>query len=445
MCYINSYKSCEVVMEKSAREQKIQEVLKTTPVITGIHLTLRNKTRDFNVYQIPLDCLIYNSYNGRFKSKFKTYEAIHGKKLNAEIPADMQIINDFLWKSNETKNRQTMDDIREKGQQQYGIVTRDGQIVDGNRRFMVLAMLHKLYPTQFEYFEAVILNEDINERELVRLETEVQLGTDEKEGYNAIEKYLRVYELLNEYKYTPDAIAKMMKLTVKDIEKYEQIYLLFTEYLDFIGYSEYYDLLEGVEDPILQLHSAISRLEKGSHSANMSRTINPEEIEQLKLIVFDTIRIKPTNDHKIVREIIGKPNAKTADGIFGRKAIWDTFFDKHMTKVHEKLAPTAETFKTKLTSEDFESTTNDIEKSLQNKFSKEMRTNLDKAIREVKIDNEDDKVLVIVEAIRDNTRNLFNTYHDLLIAQYSKDKDVKKAIAETIESLTLMQEEMAGL
>ena len=74
-----------------------------------------------------------------------------------------------------------------------------------------------------------------------------------------------------------------------------------------------------------------------------------------------------------------------------------------------------------------------------------MRTNLDKAIRDVKIDNEDDKVLVIVEVIRDNTKDLFNTYHDLLIAQYSKNQEVKKAIADTIESLTLIQEEMTGL
>ncbi|ADY14426.1 hypothetical protein [Sphaerochaeta globosa] len=431
-------------MDKSARERKIQEVLKTTPIKTGIHLTLRNKSRDFNVYQIPLDCLIYNSYNGRFKSKFKTYEAIHGRKLNSEISSDMQIINDFLWKSNEPKNKQTMDDIREKGQQQSGIVTRDGQIIDGNRRFMVLSKLHEIYPTQFEYFEAVILTEDIDERELVRLETEVQLGTDEKEGYNAIEKYLRVDELLNEYTYTPEAIAKMMNLTIKDIEKYQQIYQLFKEYLEFIGYPEYYDLLEGVEDPILQLHSAVSRLEKGSHSANLSRTINPEEIEQLKLIVFDTIRIKPTNDHKIVREIIGKPNAKTADGIFGRKAIWEDFFEKHMEKVHKRIAPTVQALKTELATDDFESSTNDIEKTLQNTYSKEMRTNLDKAIREVKIDNEDDKVLVIVETIRDSTKNLFDTYHDLLIAQYSKNKEVKKAIAETIENLTMIQKEMAG-
>jgi hypothetical protein len=431
-------------MDKSTREKMIQEILKKPPIITGIHLTLRNKSKDFNVYQIPLEYLIYNSYNGRFKSKFKTYEAIHGRKLNSEIPADMQIINEFLWKSNEPKNKQTMDDIREKGQQQYGIVTRDGQIIDGNRRFMVLSKLHEMYPTQFEYFEAVILTEDIDERELVRLETEVQLGTDEKEGYNAIEKYLRVDELLNEYNYTPEAIAKMMKLTAKEVEKYEQIYLLFKEYLEFIGYPNYYDLLEGVEDPILQLHSAISKLEKGSHSANFSRTINPEEIEELKLIVFDTIRIKPTNDHKIVREIIGKPNSKTADGIFGRKTIWDNFFEKHMEKVHAKLSPTIQTLKAEFSSGDLESSTYDIEKTLQNTYSKEMRNNLEKAIKEVKIDNEDDKVLVVVETIRDSTRTLFNTYHDLMIAQYAKNKEVKKAITETIENLTMLQHEMEG-
>jgi hypothetical protein len=431
-------------MDKEQRKQIIQTILTSKPVTTGIHITLRNKSKDFNVYQIPLNCLIYNSYNGRFKSKFKTYEAIHGRRLNAEIPDDMQIINDFLWKSNELKNKQTMDDIYEKGQLQYGIVTLDGQIVDGNRRFMILSKLNEKYPTKFEYFEAVILDEDIDDRELVRLETEVQLGADEKEGYNAIEKYLRVDELLNEYEYPAEAIAKMMKLRPKDIEKYEQIYQLFREYLEFIGYPEYYDLLEGVEDPILQLHSAITRLEKGTHSVNLARDINPEEIEQLKLVVFDTVRIKPTNDHKIVRDIIGKPQSKTPDGIFGRNHIWKSFFQKHMEKVHNHLDKTAEAYKNQFLSEDIESTANDVEKSLHQVFSKDMRSLLEKAVQEVKIDNEDDKVLIIIDTLREDTRTLFKNYHDLIIEQYADNKDVKNALKEVIEKLEFIYKEIEG-
>ena len=71
-------------MDKNLRRKKIQEALATPPITSGVKLTIRNKSRDFNVYQIPLDCLIYNPYNGRFKSKFKTYEALYGRKLDAE-------------------------------------------------------------------------------------------------------------------------------------------------------------------------------------------------------------------------------------------------------------------------------------------------------------------------------------------------------------------------
>ena len=309
---------------------------------------------------------------------------------------------------------------------------------------MVLSKLHEKYPTKFEYFEAVVRDEDIEERELVRLETEVQLGTDEKEGYNAIEKYLRVDELLNEYSYSAEAIAKMMKLRPKDIEKYEQIYQLFKEYLEFIGYPEYYDLLDGVEDPILQLHSALVRLDKGNHSINLSRNVNPEELEELKLVVFDTIRLKPTNDHKIVREIIGKPQAKTPDGIFGREHIWGKYFNNHMEKIHKRLNPTAQAYKQKFSSEDLESATLDVEKTLQNTFSNDLRQLLSKAVQEVRIDNEDDKVLVIVDSIKDNTQNLFKNYHDLIIAQYSNNKELKNAIKEVIDSLELIYQEMEG-
>jgi len=432
-------------MDKKTRIKKIEEILTTQPITTGVKLSFRNKLRDFNVYQIPLEYLIYNPHNGRFKSKFKTYEALYGRSLDAEDPNDVEIINEFLWKSNERKNKETLDDIYEKGQQLHGIVTRDGQIVDGNRRFMILSKLHEKYPTRFEYFEAIILNEDIDIRELIRLETEVQLGTDEKEGYNAIEKYLRVDELLNEHYYSADAITKMMKLKTNEVEKYQQIYSLFKEYLEFIGHPNHYDLLDGVEDPILQLNSALQKLEKGSHAINSIRTVQPEELEELKLVVFDTIRLKPTNDHKIVREIIGRPNVKTPDGIFGRKGIWDNFFDSHLERVHNKIAPTEQAYKNDFSTNDVETLVRDVEKSLQNVFSKNMRSNLDKAIKAVKIDNEDDKVLVIVESIRDNIRTLFNTYHDLLIAQYANNKVVQEALSESVNHLTLIQREIMEL
>jgi|LSQX01.1.fsa_nt_gb enoyl-CoA hydratase/carnithine racemase len=432
-------------MDKNLRRKKIQEALATPPITSGVKLTIRNKSRDFNVYQIPLDCLIYNPYNGRFKSKFKTYEALYGRKLDAEDATDVQIISEFLWKSNEAKNKLTLEDIYEKGQQTYGIVTRDGQIVDGNRRFMILSKLHEKYPTKFEYFEAIILDEDIDTRELIRLETEVQLGTDEKEGYNAIEKYLRVDELIHDFNFAPEAIAKMMKLKPNDVEKYQQIYSLFKEYLEFIGHPNHYDLLEGIEDPIIQLNTAIQRIEKGTHATNSMRTVYPEEIEQLKLVVFDTIRFKPTNDHKIVRDIIGRPNAKTPDGIFGRKNIWDDFFDTHLDKIHNKISPTEKAFRDEFDTDDVETLVKDVEKSLQNVFSKTMRSNLTKAITAVKIDNEDDKVLVVVETIRDNVRSLFNNYHDLLVAQYSRNRVVVDTLSESIEYLTLLRQEITEL
>ena len=51
-------------------------------------------------------------------------------------------------------------------------------------------------------FKAVILNEtyDANdELEIIKLETQIQLGSDEKVGYSPIEKYIRVLDFIDKH------------------------------------------------------------------------------------------------------------------------------------------------------------------------------------------------------------------------------------------------------
>jgi hypothetical protein len=115
-----------------------------------------------------------------------------------------------------------------------------------------------------------------------------------------------------------------------------------------------------------------------------------------------------------------------------------------MEKVHNHLDETAEAYKNQFLSEDIESTANDVEKSLHQVFSKDMRSLLEKAVQEVKIDNEDDKVLIIIDTLREDTRTLFKNYHDLIIEQYADNKDVKNALKEVIEKLEFIYKEIEG-
>ncbi len=140
-----------------------------------------------NIYKIPLDYLIYNKYNGRILSRTKSLES-HGKEISTETKEGKLLIEKLLWDSKPDRNKRTKEDIESKGQLNPGITTKDGIIVDGNRRAMLLNKIDK-----FDYFEAIILPVTLEENpiEIEKLETSFQMGEDEKLGYNPIEKYLK--------------------------------------------------------------------------------------------------------------------------------------------------------------------------------------------------------------------------------------------------------------
>ena len=122
--------------------------------------------------------------------------------MNAEKPEDVKMIEQFLSDSNPGRNLGTEASLAKEGQKQYGIVTYNGIIIDGNRRAFLLNKIFRERArwkdqdvTHCEYFIAVILDVGATPKEISKLETTYQMGEDAKLDYNAIEKYLRCKDL----------------------------------------------------------------------------------------------------------------------------------------------------------------------------------------------------------------------------------------------------------
>lgn len=131
------------MMNKDLRIKKLKEIVdKQTPYMTGIRIRYKGEIREFNAYQIPLEFLIYNKYNGRIGSVVKSFEKQH-RPLNPEDPEDIKRIEDYLYASKPGRNDITLKNLVENGQQQYGIVTNDGVIIDGNRRACLLNRIYR--------------------------------------------------------------------------------------------------------------------------------------------------------------------------------------------------------------------------------------------------------------------------------------------------------------
>ena len=128
-------------MEAKLREEKLKELTKNEPYASK-EMTYKNRTEKRAVYEISVDYLVFNQYNGRIGTCVKTHEKQYGP-IDSSTKQGEKIIVDFLWESKKKRNKETEKDIKDKGQLEYGIVTRDGVVIDGNRRCMILKRLAK--------------------------------------------------------------------------------------------------------------------------------------------------------------------------------------------------------------------------------------------------------------------------------------------------------------
>lgn len=318
-------------MTELERKQALADIKENkTPSMTGITLTYNGERQRFDAYMIPLDLLVYNPYNGRIGSEVKSFERQH-HRLNPENPDDIKIIEDFLWESKVKANKETMESLLKDHQKQFGIVTADGIIIDGNRRASLLNRLwrdnsinanEKLH---CRFFLAIILPQDADKKEIIRLETTYQMGEEAKLDYNPIQKYLKCGDLI-EAGFNESEIASFMNIPKGEVLMFLRVLKLMDEYLEAYGYDGMYTQLSG-EDSFQKLDAALRGYLGGGVSGMWDYDLETD-VSDLKSIAFDYIRLGM--EQTDFRDIIRKPTATNrASSFFACKDIWEDFVTRH--------------------------------------------------------------------------------------------------------------------
>ena len=335
-------------LDSKLREQrltKLEKDKKDTPY-SYKELNYKNVSQKLPVYEINTEYLIFNQYNGRIGTYVKTYEKQNGP-IDAATDAGEEIIYNFLLESKEERNLETQQSIETNGQLEYGIVTRDGIIIDGNRRCMLLKKIAKDNNQATSYFRAVILEDTLDNepKEIRKLETTYQMGVDEKVDYNAIEKYLKCKDLYEDFSL--EEIAKMMgEKDGKIIKKYLDILELMDEYLSNLGYSGLYTKLndEKMEGPFVDLIGYLKKQKSGKGIVGRDWTPDEElDIDDLKLVYFDYIRAGFRTAHGI-RDIGNPAKGKS---FFNYKKIWENFTENHFKDIENINEESIETYRKK--------------------------------------------------------------------------------------------------
>jgi ParB-like chromosome segregation protein Spo0J len=292
----------------------------------------KDENKAYEVKEIPLEALLYNPYNGRIRSMILSFESAQNRKINNESKNDIETIEQFLYDSTSGKNEKTKDSLREIGQQEVGIITKDGVIIDGNRRACLLNIL-KRNNHPVNTFKAIVLDDELrgNEKFITLLETRYQMGVDSKVEYNPIEKYIRCDELLNIHHFTISEISELMAESETTIKEWLSRFELMNNYLNYLDTPKLYTRLEKREGHFIDLRNYLNTY---NYKAN-SLFENPKEnIDELKDSYFDYIRLGVPVQRA---RVIAKPSK--GNSFFSNKEIWDDFISEHKkikSKVIEK-------------------------------------------------------------------------------------------------------------
>lgn len=328
-------------MDKKLRIAELKKIRKAGNTCGTKDIYYKDKNQTMGVFDIPLGCLIFNRHNGRIATFVKTYEKEHGS-IDAETKQGKKLIAGFLWKSKEDRNKRTQKDLLQKGQLECGIVTADGVVIDGNRRFMLLEENAKKHSHPNPYFKAIILRDTLadNPKEIMCLETIYQMGVDSKVDYNPIQKYLKCRDLKCQG-YSEAEIAGMMgEKSAADIEKYLSILALMDKYLKTCDCDGMYRILEvkKLEGHFVDLSNYLSRYKNERKIQGMNWSPDSPNIADMRDLYFDYMRTD-FGVHEI--RIIANP-AKDK-GFFTQDDIWESFAKVHFDTV-EEVKDNEETF-----------------------------------------------------------------------------------------------------
>lgn len=333
-------------MNKEIRKQQILKIKRDDRPIGRMDIPWKDKLEPMDVYQVPLDILVYNKYNGRILSRTKSLENQH-KLINAETEEGKRQIEGLLYDSKPQKNEETLKSLSKLGQEKVGIITEDGIIIDGNRRAMLLNRI-----PQIDYFKAVILpvEYDGNPLEIEKFETRYQLGEERKLDYNPIEIYLKIQQLytrISSKKYDRNNIDKeAIKKIYEWVGNYKNINsendIIFTldvmnsmdEYLDRFEYNGFYTALDKREEQFRRLTDWVTNFTKVEGSGKAFDGYSSLDVDDLRFIAYDLIRIRYKNE-----KFRFLAQGLKENHFFGNKNIWESFKESHDSIVRDYNEP----------------------------------------------------------------------------------------------------------
>lgn len=209
-------------------------------------LTIGGVTKAYPVYRVRIDQLYYNDQNDRIATWITQYKNDIGNVSLTELTREEynKIIEKFIIDSNPTAIEKTKKNIALVNQREPGVVLADGRIIDGNRRYTCLRLLHE-EDSSIDYFETVILDNssESNQKQIKMLELAIQHGEEQRVDYNQIDMAIGAYhDIIETELLTLEEYSSSTNEPINDVKRRLATAQLIIEFLEFMNVPKQYHI-----------------------------------------------------------------------------------------------------------------------------------------------------------------------------------------------------------
>lgn len=261
------------------RAKQVEACLKDQQELpnTAVRVELSGQLHTLLVYRVPTKLLLFNIRNGRFAAELLEKEEHLKRKLDPTVEADAKIIQKLLLEQDETETMVLKDDLVAHGQLEPGIITFDGAVINANRRMAIIKTLFdETREPRFEHLNVARLPENVDERDLWRIEAGLQFARDFRLEYGPINELLKLKEG-RERGLEPEDISKSLlgRYSAKKVlEKIEILKLIDTYLRSYKKPGEYHQVARNVEKfNSLQANVVAPLRRKGKKEVEIANTI----------------------------------------------------------------------------------------------------------------------------------------------------------------------------
>lgn len=194
---------------ESIVQERLRAALSTAGSKETVTVEWRDETVHLPVISMPVDLLFYNPATHRIKAQRSMDEILDAALDSHPYGTEAQNYLHTLLKGDPSDPRTTdpafellKEDLRDHGQSDPGLITRWGELINGNTRRAALAEL------QVKNIRVGVLPEDAGAEDIRAIELALQLRRDHKREYSFMNELLAIDERVADGRPIPEIMAE---------------------------------------------------------------------------------------------------------------------------------------------------------------------------------------------------------------------------------------------